>query len=504
MKLYEHQKIGVEFLTKRPAALLADSMGLGKTRQALVAAHELLATNKIDRVIVCAPAAVRISWREELNKLESAGENGMYFIECIYQPKTQKIYVTSEQCKGNPLPVLIVSYALLPQKRHVAALSKWCQGGKALLVCDESSFLKSRTAKQTKGSAVIARAAKYCWLLTGTPIANSPLDLYGQALVMSNGEGPLKQFANFYHFRARYAQLVTQHMGRKSFQTVVGYQHLDELTEKFAPYVLRRTKEECLDLPPKTYVTREVALTEATWRVYQELRKDALLALPDAEVKPEPNAAVRILRLCQLTSGHVGMQDTQGTDPRSDDFPVTSGDEQIYQNRFAKIEDVSSEKLSWLVEQLLDGELSSQQAVIIWCRWRRERERLQQLLATKLEVYGVYGGQQPKNRSENVQSFQASQKRRVLVAQPHAGGYGLNLTAASTAVFLSNDFSFTTREQASDRIHRIGQNSPCLYVDVLACGPKGQRTVDHHVLECLKAKRDISEITCAAWRKVLE
>src|SRR5256885_5365742 len=95
-------------------------------------------------------------------------------------------------------------------------------------------------------------------------------------------------------------------MGRKSFQVVTGYQNLDELTAKFAPYVLRRTKEECLDLPAKTYTVREIALTEATWKVYQELKRDALLALPDEDVRPEPNAAVRILRLCQLTSGHVG------------------------------------------------------------------------------------------------------------------------------------------------------------------------------------------------------
>lgn len=484
MNLYQHQLEGVKFLVSRSGAMLTLDMGLGKTRCALVAAQQLFAERKIDRVLVICPATVRISWKEEFNKLELE----LHFIPCIYEPKTQTIYGAGER-KGNPLPILTISYALLPQKRHVEALSKWAASGRTLLVCDESSWLKNRTAKQTKGSAAIARHCPYRWLLTGTPIANSPLDLYGQALVMANGNGPLKQFKNYYHFRSRYAQLQSMHLGRRTFQTVVGYQNLDELTEKFKPYVLRRTKQECLDLPSKSYTVREIQLADATWRIYQELRRDALLALPDEDVRPEPNAAVRILRLCQLTSGHVG--NTLGHTPERND--------ELQPSR-----DVSSEKLDWLVEQILGGELSNETAIIIWCRWVRERIRLQQLLATKLEVYGVFGGQQTKNRSENVQSFQTSTKRRILIAQQHAGGFGLNLTAASTAVYLSNSFSFTDRIQSEDRCHRIGQHSAVTYVDVIAVGPSSQRTVDHHVLACLRGKRDLAESTCRAWRRVLE
>src|SRR5260221_11587487 len=94
--------------------------------------------------------------------------------------------------------------------------------------------------------------------------------------------------------------------------------------------------------------------------------------------------------------------------------------------------------------------------------------------------------------------------KNILLAQPHAGGFGLNLPAASTAVYLSNDFSHTTRVQSEDRIHRIGQNKPCLYVDVVAVGPKNQHTVDSHVLDCLRAKKDLAAMTCGAWRRVLE
>jgi SNF2 family DNA or RNA helicase len=472
--LYEHQRIGIDFLVKHGGAMLCDEMGLGKSRQALVAAQQLFAQGKVDRVLVLCPAACRYSWRTELDKLEA---DSMKFIPCVYEPKKQTIY-GGTGAKLGALPVALVSYALLPQKRHVEALKEWCSDGRTALICDESSFLKNRTAKQTKGAAAIGAACAYRWLLTGTPVANSPLDLFGQALVMSNGNGPLKQFKNFYHFRSRYAQIQPMHIGRKTFSTVVGYQNLDELTKKFAPYVLRREKRDCLDLPPKTYVVREVALSEHTWRVYQELKRDALLALPNEDVRPEPNAATRILRLAQITSGIVG------------------GVENSL--------DISSEKIDWLVSEIVDGEFSSQQAILVWCRWRRERERLTGLLDKHICVLGIYGGQSQKQRDEAIALFQNGVSRRVLIAQQHSGGFGLNLTAASTAIFMSNDFSYTARIQAEDRLHRIGQNNPCLYIDVVATGPKGQRTVDHHVLDCLRAKQDIAALTCGAWRRVLE
>ena len=486
--LYAHQSEGIDFLYKRPGAMLCMEMGLGKTRTALLAAKKLFDAKRIDRVLVLYPAAVAFSWRTELDALEEQ----VKFLPCGYAPADQSIHLSTPRRNDlEGLPVLGISYSLLPQKRHVEALSYWCAAGKTILICDESSFLKNRTAKQTKGAAKIAERCQYRWLLTGTPIANGPLDLYGQSLVMSNGKGPLKSFSSFYSFRARYAVLKQMNMGQVRFQQVVGYQNIPELTKRFAPYVLRRTKEECLDLPAKTYTTREVQLASETWQVYQELKRDALLALGDGDVRPEPNAAVRLLRLCQLTSGHVGAS--------------CASDEGELEGLAGLVRDVSSEKLSWLVEQLTEGELSTQNAVIIWCRWRRERERLFAMLAGKnIERYSIFGGQQTNNRNCELGGFSSSHKRRVLLAQPHAGGYGLNLTAASTAVYLSNDFSYTTRIQSEDRCHRIGQHHPVTYVDVVAVGPKGQRTVDAYILDALRAKKDIATLTCAAWRKVLE
>ena len=482
-ELFAHQREAVSFLVKRRAAMLTLEMGLGKTRCALKAAEALYVAGSIDRMLVLAPAAVRFSWRQEIDKLDAES-----FLPCVYDPKKAQVYGAGKR-EGRPLPVLIVSYALLPQKKHVEALQRWCSTGKTALVADESSFLKNRAAKQTRGAKLLSRASRYCWLLTGTPIANSPLDLYAQADVMCDGvrEGPLRGMSNWWQFRARYGVLQTMHIGRKSFQHVVGYQNLPELTKRFAPYVLRREKKDCLDLPDKTYEVREVALTEATWHIYQELKREAMLALPDTDATPEPNAAVRLLRLAQITSGHVGHPEMDaGTQEPS-----------------GGVRDVSSEKLSWLVDQILDGELSNERALIVWCRWRRERKRLAERLTT-IAVTQIYGGQSQKERDANITEFQTESPRRVvMLAQPHAGGFGLNLTRAGTAVYLSNDFSYSTRIQSEDRCHRISQTRNVLYLDVLATGPNGEKTIDHHIVDALCAKKNVATLTCNEWKKAL-
>src|SRR5439155_9595567 len=125
-----------------------------------------------------------------------------------------------------------------------------------------------------------------------------------------------------------------------------------------------------------------------------------------------------------LTSGHVGST-----------VQMELGAED------ATTKDVSSEKLDWLYGEILDGELANESALLVWTRWRRERERLQKMLADKINIYQIFGGQAAESRRVDIQSFQSSNKRRIMIAQIHAGAFGLDLSSASTAVFLSNDFS---------------------------------------------------------------
>ena len=503
MNLFKHQQDGAELLVSKRSFLLAWEMGCGKTRTAIDAALRLYAQKKIDRVVVFCPAAVRYAWGEELGKLAVEGATVTLLsyvakdqrfivltkaaptITTVTEVDMKSKSITVEQ-RFAGMPIVIISYALLQQKRHADAIASFCQDGKAALICDESSFLKNRTASQSKGALEVAKACGYRWLLSGTPIANSPLDLFSQSEVMSpsRNDGPMKSFASYYHFRNTYGIL-----GGFRNKQIIAFKNLDKLQKQFAPFVSRLEKKDCLDLPEKLYTVREVPLCTKTWSLYQELRHDALMTLSEDDVRVEPNAAVRLMRLCQLTSGFVGHLDN--ADGFLDEMPKN-------------YDDLSTEKIDFLVDALLDGELSEERAVIVWCRWRRERAVLAAKLArTELLTYQVFGGQSANSREEALRCFQEVDLRRVLLAQPHAGGYGLNLTAAHSAVYLSNDFSYTTRAQSEDRCHRVGQRNAVTYIDVIATGPSGQRTIDSHVLKALKAKENLATWTCAAWRKAL-
>jgi len=199
------------------------------------------------------------------------------------------------------------------------------------------------------------------------------------------------------------------------------------------------------------------------------------------------------MRLAQLTSGHLG------------------GYECRYNNEdldLIETQDISDEKLRWCVQHLHEREDSCY--IIIWCRWRRERERLAEMLVKLKDVscFQLYGGQPKVERAAAVSLFSNApiegDKKVILVAQPHAGGHGLNLIAATEHIFLSNDFSLGIRLQAEDRSHRPGQLHPVLYIDVIATGPDGQKTIDATIFKALRNKKSVAEMTTAQWRKELE
>lgn len=400
------------------------------------------------------------------------------------------------------LKFVVTNYELLRSEKHLKELCSTLSGRKVLLVLDESSYIKNRTAAQTKAVAKLRKHCARCVLLNGTPVTNSPLDLWSQMQVLDKKILGSAFKDNFYFFRSEYCDLVSQRFGNgRVFQKVTDYRRLDDLAKRVAPYVLRREKKDCLDLPPKLYSEREVALTAASWKRYCELKKDCLLTLGDGKKLLEPNAAVRIMRLAQLTGGILGS--TVQAEGTYEDYNPAA--DKMYS---ASCLDLSDEKLKWAVQYLTEE--CTAKAVIVWTRWRRERERLvKELRESKADiiVQELYGGQKATERTLAVRAFtemEISAKLRILIAQPHAGGHGLNLVAASEAIYLSNDFSLGIRLQSEDRMHRPGQNNPCLYIDVLATGPQGQRTIDHVIFKALREKKSLADFTTEQWRKELE
>lgn len=494
---FKHQIEGITKLVNNDAFALLDEMGVGKSYQVVNAACVLAEHGKIDTVIVVVPASCRCVWFDsKMGEIRKHSWVKNTVVE--YHAKQIPNYWTDAP-ELLPYPYvkhiqwIVTNYEFLRNEERLQVLLEKIKRCKTMLVLDESSYIKNRTAKQTKAILALREHCQRCVILNGTPITNSPLDLWSQMNVLSP-KILQRDYKNFFSFRYEYCEMRSQRFGGRVFQQVASYRRLDQLAKKIAPYVLRRLKKDCLDLPEKLYTTREVALTPESWKRYKELKQDLLITLDSGDKQLEPNAAVRLMRLAQLTSGILG------------------GYEHRYNNEefdLVETQDLSDEKLKWLVDHLIEN--CQGKAVIVWTRWRRERERIwewcNQNALNKMEMYQLYGGQDKKAREEAVTRFSSPIDKPwavVLLAQPHAGGHGLNLIAASEAIYLSNDFALGVRLQSEDRCHRPGQVNPVTYVDVLATGPQGQRTIDHIIFEALRDKQNIATMTCENWRRKLE
>jgi SNF2 family DNA or RNA helicase len=502
---FKHQLEGIEALIEHPSFALFDECGAGKSAQVVNAACHLAQAGKIYTVVVVCPASVRSVWCDaEMGEIAKHS-----WVPCWVGEFHRKIKMIWRHSCGiredNPgLVWFVTNYEFLRNAQHLQSLIARIDSP-TLLVLDESSYIKSRTSQQTKAVAKLREHCARCVLLNGTPIVNNPMDLWSQINVLDKhilGDS----FKSFWQFRAEYCETVPMRFGAgPRFNKIVRYRRLDDLQKRIAPYCLRRLKKDCLDLPPKLYTTREVAFTPESWKRYQQLRKEAVIALGNGDLRLEPNAAVRIMRLAQLTSGFLSSTGTE-------DVVISVGHEEI--DRFSvAVHDFSSEKLDWCVHYLTEECTASH--VIVWCRWRRERERLVEALTQAnaalygkdLDSWQVYGGQSKSDRDLNIKNFCRvlnDGSLSVLIAQPHAGGFGLNLQVATEEWFLSNDWSLGVRLQAEDRAHRPGQKSNVLIGDVLATGPDGQMTIDHVIAKALREKKNLADMTCDGWRRALE
>jgi len=179
-------------------------------------------------------------------------------------------------------------------------------GNYGLIAIDESTTIKNHKAKRTKALLKIASQFKYRRLLTGSPITKSPLDIYSQTEFLRPG---LMGHESFYTFQGRYAVLQRRSMGAKSFQQIVGYKNLDELTEKIDTFSYRVLKKDCLDLPDKVYTARYVTLTDEQFRMYSLLQQQAMLLFEDGEIVSAPAVITQMLRIQQVLSGHLKTDD---------------------------------------------------------------------------------------------------------------------------------------------------------------------------------------------------
>ena len=491
---YAHQLVGVEALVESgdPARgrifpncfALFDEMGAGKTKQVIDAACVMFTWGLIDRVLVIAPASVRaVWWDPELGELAKHLWDELPVEVTEYHAKSR----TWRRFEGNPrLRWVISNYDFIRREQRRDELAKYCTP-RTLLVLDESAAVKNHRAEQTKACWHLRQKCGRVVLLNGTPIANNPLDLYSQARLMHPG---ILACQSFFHFRSRYAL-----MGGFQQKQVIGWQNLEDLQKRMAPYVLRRLKTECLDLPAKLPpMTLVATLSDDTWNLYKEMRDEFVAWLDAQTLSTAAQAGVKALRLSQLVNGFIGGIRSEHA---ADEVEPTR--------------DIGREKLDVFLEWLSDRlEAESSLKLLVWCRFRPELARVCDELLKKfpgIALGRIWGGQKGEEREETLRLLDprtAPKGPAVVVGTPSSGALGLNLAAAHDVIYLSNDYSLKTRLQSEDRVHRPGQVSPVSYFDVIAVGPQGQRTIDHLIIKALRTKNDVATWTTDAWRQAIK
>jgi SNF2 family DNA or RNA helicase len=235
---------------------------------------------------------------------------------------------------------------------------------------------------------------------------------------------------------------------------------LPELEEKIKKFSERVLKDDCLDLPKKTYVTREIELTGIQRKLYNEMRKYALSQL-DGKVCSTSTVMVQLLRLHQISCGY-------------------------HPNDDGTVQELPCNRLTELMDIL--WELSGK--AVIWSYYQKDVERIIQEIKKQFGEESVvdYYGLTPQNeRQQNIEKFQNNPKCRFFVGTTQTGGYGITLTAASTMIYYSNGYDLEKRLQSEARIDRIGQTKPMTYIDLVA-----EDTIDNKVQKALRTKMNIA------------
>jgi len=492
---FKHQIEAIEALIDAPYFANFSEMGMGKTKIVIDAAQILFERGIIDRVLIVAPASVRSVWYDDtFGELRKHLWEGIPACVLELHAKT-RVWGELDKTKKR-LFFFVTNYEFVRSKDRLPEVLELCSP-KTLLVLDESSAVKSYRAHQTVACLKLRKACGRVVILNGTPIANNPGDLYSQANILHPN---ILGCTNWFHFRARYGI-----MGGWQQKQIVSWRDLDDLQRRLAPYVIRRLKIDCLDLPPKLdSVVMTVPLSNATWKVYKEMKDDMVAWLSEATVSSASQAIVKVIRLAQITSGFLGGVEEMNLDDVDINNLAPAARVPI------PAQEVGREKLDlfldWYKDQL---ETDSGFKILVWCRFRPEVARLHRELSLKFpstELGLIWGGQKREERDEALRLLDPRTMPEgpvVVIGTPASGAMGLNLTAAHTVVYISNDFSLKTRLQSEDRVHRPGQMFPTSYFDIIATGPAGQKTIDHTVVKSLKAKLELATFTTSAWIQVL-
>jgi SNF2 family DNA or RNA helicase len=458
-KPYQHQLNALALSWEKPYFAYFMEMGTGKSKVLIDNIAMLYDKGKINGALIIAPKGVIGTWYKDQipghmpDHVEYKAVMWQANINIKQQKKLDTLFET-----GEDLHILVMNVESFSTKKGIEFAYKFLSCHNTMMTIDESTTIKNPDAKRTKNICKLGPHAKYRRILTGSPITKSPLDLYKQCDFLAP---ELLGHSSYYSFRTRYAIMKTANFGGRSVQIVVGYRNLPELTDMLKAFSYRVLKDECLDLPKKTFMKRIVKLTKEQEHAYKQMSQ---LALAQFQGKLMTTATVmtQLMRLHQITCGHFTADDGTIKDLKN--------------NRTDELSDLLNE---------VHGK------VVIWAHYQYDVETIVERIKKEHgdnSVVTYYGLTPQDQRQDNIKKFQDKEGPvRFLVGTTATGGYGITLTAASTMIYYSNGYDLEKRQQSEARIDRIGQENPMTYIDLLA-----ENTIDDRIVVALRKKVNIA------------
>ena len=435
-RLFPHQRVAIEWLKEFPSAFLGDDMGLGKTLSVLSFFATLQRTEGYELLLVVCPNSLTRNWVREATTwfphMKATVLSG---------DKAEKAWTLRLLTEGTvPCDVFVTNYEGARLDYVTPELGEVASKRKTLLCVDESQRVKNHQAKTFKALSTIAPHCKRRVLLSGTPTPKDVTDLWAQMKLLDGG----KRFGrSFYKWLGTVAELGTEYseFAVKKFNEY----EVNESIYRAQEIMLRRRKERVIDLPAKTFSLREIELTGSQRERYDEIREGLILRMRSTSgeqfVREITNILEEYLRAVQVASN-----------PRLID-PEWKGDPA----KFLELDEIVTEVVR-----------EQGQKIVIWTNYlgniRELVERYKDLGAAPFS-----GEVSAADREKTVRAFQTEETPRILVAVPAAGGVGITLTAAQTAVYIDKTWNAEHWMQSVDRIHRIGQRGTVNVISLLSC-----------------------------------
>lgn len=414
-KPFIHQRVTSAFLTLNPWSFCLNGMGSGKTLSVLWAFHYLLSRGMARRMLVVAPlSTLQRTWSDEVFT---------HFPEltCAVLHSTMDRRL---KLLAHPHDIYVINHDAIKTKEMLDALVARLDID--VVVIDEVASFRTAGTVRFKAAQRLVAGRKYVWGLTGTPIPNAPTDAWAQCRLIS----PTRVPKYFGQFRDRVMRQVSQ------FKWSPRDDALDAVRGAMQP-AIRFSREDCIDLPPTTYVTREVALTPEQKQAFDSMVRTFKAEYAAGQVMAV-NEAVKLGKLVQICCGVA-----YGTDGQEVVIP-------------------SSPRIEVVREIIEEADAK----VIVFVPLTGALEHLAAELSKDYSVAIVHGGTSKSKRDEIFGDFQKRADPRVLVANAAAMSHGLTLTAANTIVWYGPTTSNDTWNQANARIVRPGQKLNTLIVSV--------------------------------------